>query len=518
MNFKRVFSSRKSSAERGFFNLWGREVGKVAPRTFANRIKASEDLVLHLGIQRKLQKHRGCVNTLSFSGDGSILLSGSDDRMIILWNWEVGLTKLLFHSGHTDNVLQAKFMPYTDDRTIITCAADGEVRYTQLMESGAVASTMLAKHEGWVHKLAIEPGSPHTFYSCGEDGVVLHYDLRTKCATKLFTCWSIQDMSSYTSVVELRAVAIDPRNPNLFAIAGTDNYARVYDIRKYNWDGSSDSGCPTNFFCPPHLIGRDINGITGLAYSDSSELLVSYSGEHIYLFPKEGLVSNHVHSAPVPMLDEDAECASSHSPSGRCGLQVYRGHVNRDTVKGASFLGPKCEYVASGSDCGRIFIWTKKDGELLRATEGDKVVVNCIEPHPSSTVIASSGIEKDIKIWSPDANRAVSPSSMDEISTDNLSASDDTDSNSNDDNDHDDDSDDVFDDSDFDMDMHFEYDDENVDDNDDDNHSNSDEEDDDDDDDDDDQQDGSNNGHNYGNDLNSNGHNDCMNGLPHVIR
>lgn len=79
------------------------------------------------------------------------------------------------------------------------------------------------------------------------------------------------------------------------------------------------------------------------------------------------------------------------------------GHRNCDTVKGVYFFGPKDEYVASGSDCGRILIWRKKDGVILRAMEADKHVVNCIESHPHVTMLASSGIENDIKIWTPEA-------------------------------------------------------------------------------------------------------------------
>lgn len=86
-----------------------------------------QDLVLQFDIHRKLEKHRGCVNTLSFNADGDILVSGSDDRRIILWDWEFGNVKLSFDSGHINNVFQAKFMPYTDDRCIVTCAADGQV-------------------------------------------------------------------------------------------------------------------------------------------------------------------------------------------------------------------------------------------------------------------------------------------------------------------------------------------------------------------------------------------------------
>lgn len=36
---------------------------------------------------------------------------------------------------------------------------------------------LLTKHHGRAHKLAIEPGSPHIFYTCGEDGSVQHVSL-----------------------------------------------------------------------------------------------------------------------------------------------------------------------------------------------------------------------------------------------------------------------------------------------------------------------------------------------------
>lgn len=86
-----------------------------------------QDLILRLTIHSKLEKHRGCVNTVTFNTDGGILVSGSDDRMVILWDWELGRPRLSFHSGHTNNVFHAKIMPYTDNKNLVTCAADGEV-------------------------------------------------------------------------------------------------------------------------------------------------------------------------------------------------------------------------------------------------------------------------------------------------------------------------------------------------------------------------------------------------------
>jgi WD repeat-containing protein 42A len=224
------------------------------------------------------------------------------------------------------------------------------------------------------------------------------------------------------SVIPLNAIAIDPRNPNHFAVAGSDEYTRLFDIRKYKWDGSSDFGQPTNYFCPPHLIGNHHVGITGLAFSEQSELLVSYNDEFIYLFTKDmGLGANPLPLSPVSMSSDASEAGSDHKlteyPSDdKVTPQVYKGHRNCETVKGVNFFGPKSEYVVSGSDCGRIFIWKKKGGELIRVMEADKSVVNCIECHPHTMVLASSGIDYDIKIWTPKAlERVTLPTNIEQV-------------------------------------------------------------------------------------------------------
>lgn len=87
----------------------------------------AQDLVLRFDIHKKLNKHKSCVNTLCFKEGGDTLISGSDGRMVMLWNWDAGRVKLSFHSGHTNNVFQAKMMSYSDDWSIVTCAADGQV-------------------------------------------------------------------------------------------------------------------------------------------------------------------------------------------------------------------------------------------------------------------------------------------------------------------------------------------------------------------------------------------------------
>ncbi|KAL4569666.1 hypothetical protein LXL04_025308 [Taraxacum kok-saghyz] len=404
MYFRRPSTSRdmkksnRASVDTAVVDICRREVGHLSTRKFAHRRAASEDLVLRLDLVRKLEKHRGCVNTVSFNADGDILVSGSDDKIVILWDWETGSVKLSFNSGHNHNIFQAKIMPGTDDRTIVTCAADGQVRHATILECGKVETKLLARHQGRAHKLATEPGSPHIFYTCGEDGLVQHFDLRTGKATELFICEPVRGRS-FMQVVNLNAIAIDPQNPNLFVTAGSDEFTRLYDIRSHKSNPSSPFGQPVDHFCPKHLLRDENVGITGLAFSDQSQLLVSYGEESIYLFSLSMGWGSNVNSVLDANVNNDS----------KPGPQVYKGHRNCLTVKGVNFFGPKCEYIVSGSDCGRIFIWRKNDTKLIRVMEADKEVVNCIQPHPHISMLASSGIESDIKIWTPTALEKAPP-------------------------------------------------------------------------------------------------------------
>ncbi|PON63445.1 WD repeat containing protein [Parasponia andersonii] len=85
--------------------------------------------------------------------------------------------------------------------------------------------------------------------------------------------------------------------------------------------------------------------------------------------------------------------------------QRYVGHCNVGTdIKQANFLGQRGQFVASGSDDGRWFIWEKRTGRLIKMLSGDDAVVNCVQSHPFDCVVATSGIDNTIKIWTPTAS------------------------------------------------------------------------------------------------------------------
>ncbi|KAL7881542.1 hypothetical protein AOLI_G00083900 [Acnodon oligacanthus] len=94
---------------------------------------------------------------------------------------------------------------------------------------------------------------------------------------------------------------------------------------------------------------------------------------------------------------EESETQNIRRPSVK---MMYKGHRNsRTMIKESCFWGTN--FVMSGSDCGHIFIWDRHTGEHLMLLEADNHVVNCLQPHPYDPILASSGIDYDIKLWSP---------------------------------------------------------------------------------------------------------------------
>ncbi|XP_070830583.1 DDB1- and CUL4-associated factor 8 [Chaetodon trifascialis] len=354
-------------------SLRSREIGRDSHQ-FVRRVCGARGLVQRLELQGRLERHTGCVNTLHFNPSGTRLASGSDDLRVVIWDWAIRRAELEFDSGHKSNVFQAKFLPHSGDSTLAMCARDGQIRVAELSATQRCKNTKrVAQHKGAAHKLALEPDSPCSFLSAGEDAVVFGIDLRLdRPANKLVV------VKEGDKKVGLYTIFVNPAKTQHFAVGGRDQYVRIYDQRKIN---ENDNNGVLKKFCPSHLVSSESKtNITCLVYShDGTELLASYNDEDIYLFD------------------------SSHS-DGADYRRRYKGHRNNATVKGVNFYGPCSEFVVSGSDCGHIYLWDKYSARIVQFMEGDRGgVVNCLEPHPHLPGMATSGLDHDIKLWAPTA-------------------------------------------------------------------------------------------------------------------
>lgn len=78
---------------------------------------------------------------------------------------------------------------------------------------------------------------------------------------------------------------------------------------------------------------------------------------------------------------------------------IFDSSFFRTMIKEANFWGN--DFVMSGSDCGHVFVWEKDTAKLCMLLEADQHVVNCLQPHPYLPMLATSGIDYDVKLWAP---------------------------------------------------------------------------------------------------------------------
>ena len=85
----------------------------------------------------------------------------------------------------------------------------------------------------------------------------------------------------------------------------------------------------------------------------------------------------------------------------------YCGHCNTTTdIKEANFFGNDGQFIIAGSDDGSFFVWERKTSNLVHVMHADDSIVNCLQPHPFTCLLASSGIDPYVRLWSPSGNVA----------------------------------------------------------------------------------------------------------------
>jgi len=99
--------------------------------------------------------------------------------------------------------------------------------------------------------------------------------------------------------------------------------------------------------------------------------------------------------------------------------KLLRGHRTVETVKECNFLGPRSEYVISGSDCGHAFIWRKSDGEIINILQGDGRITNVVQGNPVTCSLVTAGLDDTVKYFIPTAENPNEMKEKDDIVNEN---------------------------------------------------------------------------------------------------
>ena len=59
------------------------------------------------------------------------------------------------------------------------------------------------------------------------------------------------------------------------------------------------------------------------------------------------------------------------------------------------------KFFSFSSDDGNFFIWERATNAIVSVFQADESIVNCVQPHPRVCLLATSGIDHEIRLWSP---------------------------------------------------------------------------------------------------------------------
>lgn len=127
----------------GIFYKGDRRIYDAFASRLTQRISSSIYSVERMMSLHKLEGHGGCVNCLNFNKAGNLLVTGSDDLDVIVWNWAKKQPIIVQNTNHRSNVFQSKFVDNgtatnQKDFNLITSARDGEVRQIRVGPDGSV--------------------------------------------------------------------------------------------------------------------------------------------------------------------------------------------------------------------------------------------------------------------------------------------------------------------------------------------------------------------------------------------
>jgi WD repeat-containing protein 42A len=351
----------------------------------------TDDIVSSFGKRFNLERHTGCINSLAWNESGTKLISGSDDRSVVIWREPMFEDVVTIPTGHRNNVFCATFVPNSGDEKIVTCAADGCVHLLDV-ESGEREVLYESAFTGYCFKHCVDPEASATSGLVSiSDGSVVRYDIRSKNASEVLNVRQdpiLRQLSQgrFTAPPSATALLFNPVDPFMLALGTSTKAVLLYDVRNMSVCGSKI--IPQFTKRPPESFPGETEAVSGIDWDKRNGLIVNYCRQSVVEIDA-GLV---LWNCSEPVTYRVGKCAEI--------PRQWTGRVNHQTfLKEVALLGDG-KYVATGGDCGSLFVWSRFEGQrLLVKKPADPYVLNCVAPNPILPLIATSGIARIADIW-----------------------------------------------------------------------------------------------------------------------
>ncbi|CAH0690263.1 unnamed protein product [Spodoptera exigua] len=349
----------------GFANplpyVYKREYGdirNIKSNFFNKRLAVAKNLY-----RRDLVCHFGCVNAIEFSSNGELLVSGGDDRRVMLWQFG----QAILDKGkpepmkglHQSNVF---CLGITNDNQKIYSGGNDDIVIVHDTESKCPLEVL--QHQRAVCSLSIDPFNERVVTTAGNDGRLLLFDTRQSVHESLVISRSRK---------AFHGVMFHPSQSGILTSANARDGVALWDLR-----------------APKHPVIR-YAGVNGTCQNCMSVRFNSPGTHILALRRRQAPVLYAVHS-PEPVADF-----------------FHQDYYNSCTMKSCTFAGEGDKFVMSGSDDFNLYMWKiPEDGAGYHVPVapphivlyGHRSIVNQVRYNPHYCLIASSGVEKIIKVWS----------------------------------------------------------------------------------------------------------------------
>ena len=328
----------------------------------------------------------GGVQSLAWSRDGRLLVSGHDSGAVKMWDAITGDAGIVL-PAHTDEVRTLAFSP--DGRSLASGSWDKTARIIDL-SSGAVRLTLAVPGEG-VYAVAFSPDG-RRLATGAYDGVLRQWDVTTGAP--------ISEMTRGRDGVIALAFSRDGR---WLISGGFDRSVRL-------WNAVSGELVSS--------VEGHTDAVHGLVFTPDGSRFVSASQDgtlQVWRLDAGGGILRLEHPNGVYSLDWspdgsrvvtagwDRTVRIWDRTSGAL-LRVLEGHT--EGVIGAVF-SPDGRSIASCGYDRTIRIWDAADGRTLQVLEGHVGPLTGLSFSPDGTLLASVSHDRRARLWDPRTGRPV---------------------------------------------------------------------------------------------------------------
>ncbi|CAD8190822.1 unnamed protein product [Paramecium pentaurelia] len=327
-----------------------------------------------------LEGHTNMVRQVCISHDNFILASGSNDKTIRLWSVKTG-KQIEVLEGHEDSVTCVNFSQ--DSSLLISGSNDNTIRIWNVKSKQIL--TILKGHSETITSLQLFDNSKRLI-SSGQDKKIIIWDIVNRCQ-----CQILQN--------ESEVLSISLHKDGQFLSSGyKDGRIVIWDIIELRQ------------LC---ILEGHRSNVNSLGFTSNGQILASGSDDQsvrlwdVKTFKQVGYLQGHSHFITSLVFSPDGMILYSGSQdkiirqwnvTATKQDYILDGHLNY--VSSLSF-SPDGQMLASGSRDCYVLLWNVQEGTLICRFEGHTEMIWCVLFSPIKMILVSGGDDQTIRIWDP---------------------------------------------------------------------------------------------------------------------